>query len=277
MAELTAKSTAKSIALASRRQMAWQAAEDCSALLVNQFQARRVILFGSLAGHSPWHEKSDIDLAVEGLPEGSLFTAYGACRELIPPSLALDLVPLEMATPELRARILGKRVEMGNTPLLALRALIEDELTGLDRLVALTQEALETVDDPPSPLILNGLAAYLHQFYTGIESIFRRIALQIDGSVPGGEQSHLNLLNQMAQAQPGRRPALLTDQQRLILRDYLQFRHFFRHAYGYQLRWAELQLKLVAMPTTLALLRQQLHPLWEQLVNGGEANGDDER
>lgn len=261
MAELTAKSTA----LAARRQMAWQAAEDCSALLVNQFQARRVILFGSLAGQSPWHEQSDIDLAVEGLPEGSLFTAYGACRELVPPSLQLDLVPLEMATPELRSRILGERVEMENTPLLALRALIEDELTGLDRLVALTQEALETVEDPPSPLILNGLAAYLHQFYTGIESIFRRIALQIDSRLPGGEQSHLDLLNQMAQAQPGIRPALLTEPQRLVLRDYLQFRHFFRHAYGYQLRWAELRLKLVGMPSTLGMLRQQLHQLWEAL------------
>lgn len=50
-----------------RRQQAQEAAQACARLLKEQFGAREVYLFGSLAGKSLWHSRSDIDLAVEGL------------------------------------------------------------------------------------------------------------------------------------------------------------------------------------------------------------------
>jgi predicted nucleotidyltransferase len=50
------------------KERALEAARACVRLLKEHFSARRVILFGSIAGHASWHERSDIDLAVEGLP-----------------------------------------------------------------------------------------------------------------------------------------------------------------------------------------------------------------
>jgi len=90
-----------------RKARALGAAEACRRLLKERFGARRVILFGSLAGQGPWHGRSDIDLAVEGLAPDEFFAAYSACRDLLPPGLELDLLSLESVYPEMRARSPG--------------------------------------------------------------------------------------------------------------------------------------------------------------------------
>lgn len=77
-------------------------------MLRQRFGVKRVILFGSAAGDAPWHSRSDLDLAVEGLRSEDHLRALNACYELLPPGLELDLVPLESAWPEMRARILGE-------------------------------------------------------------------------------------------------------------------------------------------------------------------------
>ena len=52
------------------REEALRAAEACSRLLREQFGAREVYVCGSAAGEAPWHDRSDLDLVVEGLPAG---------------------------------------------------------------------------------------------------------------------------------------------------------------------------------------------------------------
>jgi predicted nucleotidyltransferase len=113
-------------------EQALEAAEACMCLRRERFGARRVILFGSLAGQSPWHTQSDINLAVERLAPTAFFDAYSACRDLLPQGAEVDLVALEKVSPEMRARILGE-VPMPDDPLLALQALVEDELVALGR------------------------------------------------------------------------------------------------------------------------------------------------
>lgn len=72
--------------------------------LVQRFGARRVWVFGSLV-EGGFHERSDIDLAVEGLPPGAaLFRAAVELDEMASP-FDVDLVPLEDARPAMRARI----------------------------------------------------------------------------------------------------------------------------------------------------------------------------
>lgn len=67
-----------------RRAEALAAAEACIALLKERFGARRVIPFGSLMGDGPWHESSDLDLAVEGLSPGALWEDdfYASCERI---------------------------------------------------------------------------------------------------------------------------------------------------------------------------------------------------
>ncbi|RMF27044.1 MAG: nucleotidyltransferase domain-containing protein [Chloroflexi bacterium] len=261
---------------AARRARALAVAEACATLLQERFGARRVILFGSLAGQGPWHEASDIDLAVEGLPPERFFAAYSACRDLLPADMELDLVPLEAAYPEMRARILGDGA-MPEDPLVALRALVEDELTALERVAERVDEALHRFSgaDSPAQLELQGLASSLHQFYTGVESIFERIAVYLDERLPRGAHWHADLLDQMAEPERGKRPAVIDEALRVRLGNYLSFRHFFRHAYGYTLEWHRMRWEVENLRDTLERLRERLHRFFEELASQeGEDEGD---
>jgi hypothetical protein len=155
---------------------------------------------------------------------------------------------------------------MSEEPLVALKELIEEELVALERIVDEVQEGVGSVEETPSPFAMNALASYLHQFYTGCERILERIAMRIDGSQPGGAFSHANLLAQMAQAIPGVRPAILNEALWLRLQDYLAFRHFFRHAYGYTLDWAKLRPLVMGLSATHSDLQSQLRMSFEILL-----------
>lgn len=241
-------------------------AEACAELLKTRFGARRVILFGSLVGQGPWHDGSDIDLAVEGLPPEQFFRAWVALDEVVPRGLMVDLVPLEDTYPEMRARILGE-VEMPEDPVLALKSLVEDELVALERVAGQMNELLAGRADPPTWIELNAMATLLHQFYTGIESICERITVTLGEDLPRGEYWHHDLLNQVAEAHEGVRPAVISEPLRARLREYLKFRHFFRHAYGYTLEWTKMRWKVESMSETLELLREQLRVFFQAVIH----------
>jgi predicted nucleotidyltransferase len=238
------------------QQEALDLATRCAHLLQERFGAKRVIPFGSVVGHGTWHADSDLDLAVEGIAPEQFFRAWSALRALLPPGIEVDLVDLEQAGEALRSRILGEK-PMSEHPLLTLKGLIVDEVAALDRIVHEVQEGLGPLEDP-SQFVMHALASYLHQFYTGCERIFERIAVSLDGGLPGGAFSHANLLAQMARELPGIRPAVLHEALWLRLQDYLAFRHFFRHAYGYTLEWAKLRPLVTGMAATRTDLQGQL-------------------
>jgi predicted nucleotidyltransferase len=248
------------------QEQALEAARVCMQLLKERFGARRVILFGSVAGQSPWHERSDIDLAVEGLVPSELFTAYTACRDLLPRGVELDLVPLEQAHPELRARILGE-VNMPDDPVLALQALVEDELVALGRVAQEMEELLASCAQPPTRTEWRAVASMLHEFYNGVERMFERIAVSLGEGVPQGSNWHVDLLVQIATAREGVRPVVIDEPLRARLKDYLDFRHFFRHAYGYTSAWSQLRWKAESLSETLRMLRDQMWRFFEALIS----------
>ncbi len=71
-------------------------------VLVREFGATRVVLFGSLA-EGLARADSDIDLAVAGLAPADYFRALGRVETAA--GRRVDLVPLEEASPELLRRI----------------------------------------------------------------------------------------------------------------------------------------------------------------------------
>ncbi|MDI7266471.1 MAG: nucleotidyltransferase domain-containing protein [Myxococcota bacterium] len=73
--------------------------------LVRQYGARRVWVFGSLA-EGGFHDRSDIDLAVEGLSPGSALFRAGADLDDLARPFRVDLVPIEDARDEVRAHVL---------------------------------------------------------------------------------------------------------------------------------------------------------------------------
>jgi len=87
--------------LAGRREQALAGAYRAAALLREEYGATRVLLYGSLA-HGHFHERSDVDLLVWGVPYEAFFHAWfeaeGAC-----PGFALSLVQAEGAAEALVA------------------------------------------------------------------------------------------------------------------------------------------------------------------------------
>jgi len=100
----------------------------------------------------------------------------------------------------------------------------------LEFLVKLKTEKDSQVLTTAHPRIL---ASILHDFYTGIERIFLRIAKEIDGKVPGGKDWHKALLVEMTKDLEKLRPPLITIEFSDKLEEYLRFRHLFRNVYGF--------------------------------------------
>ena len=145
------------------------------------------------------------------------------------------------------------------------------------------EEAYQSLSDPPSPLELQGLAAYVHQFYTGVEGLFRHLVVRLGEGLPRGEQWPRELLAQVAEPHEGKRPAIIDEPLRALLEEYLAFRHFFRHAYGYQyqLEWPRLRPLVVDLPSTFQRLQAgleaffaALHPTHEEREDRGGPEGE---
>lgn len=87
------------------------------------------------------------------------------------------------------------------------------------------------VIEEPTDIELSALATMLHSFYTGIENIFKRIAVEIDGAPPGGDTWHRDLLNSMA-VPAGKRDAVISEPQRVQRSPFRQSQAGGRHAQG---------------------------------------------
>lgn len=73
-------------------------------LLIREFGAKRVWLFGSLATGRGFRRNSDIDLAVEGLRPDQFFRAVGRALQLA--RFPVDLKPFEELPADAQRRIL---------------------------------------------------------------------------------------------------------------------------------------------------------------------------
>jgi hypothetical protein len=83
-----------------------------------------------------------------------------------------------------------------------------------------------------SPPVLAQAAVALHHAYCAVEAILDRVARMLEGSLPGGADWYVALLETMSLDIEGVRPAVLSQSSLPLLRRLLSFRHFFRHAYS---------------------------------------------
>jgi hypothetical protein len=117
-----------------------------------------------------------------------------------------------------------------------LRGEIAADRQGMARRALDLDEAERRLVAQPGDSAALALAAWaIHGWYTALESIFERVARQIDAEVPTGDRWHRALLAQASVDVPGVRPAVVPNDLRADLEDLLAARHFLRHAYGAEL------------------------------------------
>jgi hypothetical protein len=152
-----------------------------------------------------------------------------------------------------------------------LGAAIQYELTRLAGIQSEAEQALGDFAERVPPLReLRGIGDILHDFYTGAERIFEKIAPELNGGLPAGPMWHRELLNNMALELPGIRPAVIQQTTARKLEEFLRFRHLFRNLYGFELEWSKLKLLLQQLPTTMAALRGDLERFTDFLMRAGQ-------
>jgi predicted nucleotidyltransferase len=87
-----------------RREQAWAAARQAAQLLKEEFNANRVVVFGSLARESGFTRWSDVDVAAWGLAPEDTFRAIGAVMDL-PTEVPVNLVDVNTCRPALLSAI----------------------------------------------------------------------------------------------------------------------------------------------------------------------------
>lgn len=83
------------------------------------------------------------------------------------------------------------------------------------------------------------LGYYLHNLYNAAESILKKIAGFFENSIEGVGW-HTDLLKRMTLEIDEIRPAVISKDSYSLLNELRKFRHLFRHAYDYELRWKKL-------------------------------------
>jgi len=164
---------------------------------------------------------------------------------------------------------------MRRTERLALRAEIESDLADLARVMEEIREAAQALppQEEPSPKDKAALGAFVHSFYNGVENVLKRVAQEIDRSVPTGEGWHRALLRRMAAEVPGVRSAVLRPDTVAALEPYLGFRHFFRHSYTFEIDWEKLRPLVERVEETFQGFKRDLEAFFAEQLRRTEGEG----
>lgn len=138
---------------------------------------------------------------------------------------------------------------------------IKDELRLLDILVT---DIIETADripksHPGKRIYEESLALKLHNFYTGYERIFQKIADDINGGVPRSWDWHKRLLKSMSLEIENIRPSLISKDTAKLLEEYLAFRHVIRNIYGFEIDSERLKRLIEKIHGTHERLKKEIN------------------
>ena len=99
--------------------------------------------------------------------------------------------------------------------------------------------------------------AFLQSFYNGIEGIVLLIFKSIGENIPNDLQWHKKLFEKAFEAND-HRTAIFRRECKGKLIEYLSFRHFFRHSYGYELDWKRLKPLISAVKELWRVLEEDM-------------------
>ena len=143
-----------------------------------------------------------------------------------------------------------------------LAAEIEHEL---ERLVEL-QDELANAPHGDDRFTLRARGSVLHDFYSGVERVFVRIAEELNGGVPQGEQWRRQIITDMSLEIPGVRPAAIDAALAEELGGYLRFRHVFRNVYGSLLQADRMRPLEEGLPHVLTAFLTQIRAFLTWIV-----------
>lgn len=96
---------------------------------------------------------------------------------------------------------------------------------------------IDIADREPTVREKTAAAAFIAQFYGGIENILKRISYFHNISLPTGDTWHIDLFKRFCSPSYNPLPVLFDESLALEMAPFRKFRHVVYHGYGFQLDW----------------------------------------
>ena len=137
------------------------------------------------------------------------------------------------------------------------------EISQIDRLVNDSKPLLDLCKlKVPDFIEMSAAALVLHSFYNGLENILKLIIKFYDDKLPSDSKWHMELL-EMAFVQNRTRKEIFRNELQGILEEYLKFRHFVRHSYGFQLEWERMEDLIKGIHDTWKMIKEDMNKFIE--------------
>lgn len=137
---------------------------------------------------------------------------------------------------------------------------IKDELNYIGILVDDIDEVSKNIPKAPKKkrIYEESLALKFHNFYTGCERIFQKIADDVNGGVPSSIDWHKRLLKSMSIEIEKIRPPVISKKTAMALAEYLGFRHVVRNIYGFEIDSGRLQRLIEKLPVVYKNFKREV-------------------
>ena len=117
-----------------------------------------------------------------------------------------------------------------------------------------------------------GIALILQSFYNGIENIVLLIMKNKSDILHDGKKWHKNLLLKTFENNENE-SRIFKEELKIPLNDYLQFRHFVRHTYGFRLKWEKMKNLFFDMIIIWGKVKEDLNIV----INNGKKTSENDR
>lgn len=138
----------------------------------------------------------------------------------------------------------------------------EEIAVELEALEATVNELLALQEDvaerEPTVREKTAAAAFLAQFYNGLENILKRISSYHNVPLPTGDTWHIDLFERFCSPPHSPLPALFDESLATALAPYRRFRHVVFHGYGFQLDWNRMAEGVAGVHEVLSRIKTSL-------------------
>jgi len=131
---------------------------------------------------------------------------------------------------------------------------IEHEISRIEKLLTDSNPLISLCKmKQPDFIEITAMAQILHSFYNGIESVVVLFLKSINEKLPSDYKWHKTLLD-IAFGQNSKNIKIFREEIKILLNDYMAFRHFIRHSYSSELEWEDMKH-----------LVEKINEIWENL------------
>ena len=115
---------------------------------------------------------------------------------------------------------------------------------------------------------VESISYQLHNLYSAFEDLFKITAKTFENHINDISQYHIELLKRMTMYIEGIRPPLISKKSYILLDSLRSFRHFFRHAYGYELDERKVGIVLEDAARLKKIYKKDIKRFFNKLSNG---------